>query len=103
MTVCAYRLKTIIFSKIILNFSFKIGNITLDPDPNWAKILDPDPDPNSMYLDPQHLKWCNDKRFFLIILFTNTKQPNIRGAVLKNRCSLTKDWKKVKPVGEPFS
>ena len=24
----------------------------LDPDPNWAKILDPDP--NSMYLDPQH-------------------------------------------------
>ena len=26
----------------------------LDPDPNWAKILDPDPDPNSMYMDPQH-------------------------------------------------
>ena len=24
----------------------------LDPDPNWAKILDSDP--NSMYLDPQH-------------------------------------------------
>ena len=24
---------------------------TLDPDPNWAKILDPDP--NSVYLDPQ--------------------------------------------------
>ena len=23
-----------------------------DPEPNWAKILDPDP--NSMYLDPQH-------------------------------------------------
>ena len=23
-----------------------------DPDPNWAKILDPDP--NLMYLDPQH-------------------------------------------------
>ena len=22
-----------------------------DPEPNWAKILDPDP--NSMYLDPQ--------------------------------------------------
>ena len=40
------------FSKIILNFSFKIDSITLDPDPNWAKILDPDP--NSMYLDPQH-------------------------------------------------
>ena len=25
-----------------------------DPDPNWAKILDPGPDPTSMYLDPQH-------------------------------------------------
>ena len=35
-------------------FSFKIDSITLDPDPNWAKILDPDP--NSMYLDPQHFK-----------------------------------------------
>ena len=23
-----------------------------DPDPNWAKIMDPDP--NSMYLDPQN-------------------------------------------------
>ena len=35
-------------------FSFKIDCITLDPDsdPNWAKILDTDP--NSMYLDPQH-------------------------------------------------
>ena len=39
------------------------GNITLDPDPdldphpNWAKFLDPDP--NSIYLDPQHwwLAW----------------------------------------------
>ena len=42
------------FSKIIFNFvsSFKIDNITLDPNPNWANILDPDP--NSMYLDPQH-------------------------------------------------
>ena len=25
----------------------------MDPDPNLASILDPDP--NSMYLDPQHL------------------------------------------------
>ena len=33
-------------------FSFKIDSIPLDPDPNWAKILDPDP--NSMYLDQQH-------------------------------------------------
>ena len=33
-------------------FSFKIDCITLDPDLNWAKILDPDPD--SLYLDPQH-------------------------------------------------
>ena len=37
---------------------FKIDNVTLDPDPgldpnpnpNWAKILDP----NSMYFDLQH-------------------------------------------------
>ena len=33
-------------------FSFKIDNTNLDPDPNWAEILDRDP--NSMYLDPQH-------------------------------------------------
>ena len=33
----------------------------MDKDPNWAKILDPDKDPNSMYLDPQqcflHKDW----------------------------------------------
>ena len=51
-----------------LNFSFKIDSITLDPDPepdldlNWAKILDPDMDPNSMYLDPQH--WPAGNPFF---------------------------------------
>ena len=45
-------LKKIVFSKIIFNFFFQIDSITLDPDPNWAKILDPDP--KSMYLDPQH-------------------------------------------------
>ena len=49
-----YFLKGNFFSKIIIIFifSFKIDSITLDPDPNWTKILDPDP--NSMYLDPQH-------------------------------------------------
>ena len=41
------------FDKIVfLLFVFKNDNISPDPDPNWAKILDPDP--NSMYLDPQH-------------------------------------------------
>ena len=36
-------------SKIIFNLFFQNWyRITLDPDPNWAKILDPDP--NSMYL-----------------------------------------------------
>ena len=39
------------FSKIIFNFLSKwIVHITLDPGP------DLDPDPNSMYLDPQHWK-----------------------------------------------
>ena len=42
--------------KLFWIFSFKIDNITLDPDPdpNWTKILDPDPAPNSMYMDPQN-------------------------------------------------
>ena len=35
-----------------LFFFFKIDSFTLDPDPNWATILDPDS--NLMYLDPQH-------------------------------------------------
>ena len=43
MTVCAYSFKNILFSQIILIFSFEIDSITLDPDPNWEKILDPDP------------------------------------------------------------
>ena len=30
------------FLKIISIFSFKIDSTTLDPDPNWANILDPD-------------------------------------------------------------
>ena len=33
---------------MFLKIFFKIDNLILDPDPNWAKI----PDPNSMYLDP---------------------------------------------------
>ena len=41
-----------IASNSILNFFLKIYDITLDRDPNWAKIQDPDP--NSMYFDPQH-------------------------------------------------
>ena len=32
-----------------------------DSDPNWAKILDPDP--ISMYLDPQH--WLKAYRYFI--------------------------------------
>ena len=67
MTVCAYSFKKIYtcykenyFSlKLFRIFSFKNDSITLDPDldpdPNRAKILYPDP--NSMYsiwnLDPQ--------------------------------------------------
>ena len=49
-----YSKKSILFCfKINLNFSFKIDNLTMDPDPTWAKIQDSDP--NSMYyLDPQH-------------------------------------------------
>ena len=49
-------------------FFFKIDSLILDLDPNWAKILDPDP--NSMYLDPQH--WLPEVlpdtgiRYFLI-------------------------------------
>ena len=38
------------YLKLFLFVSFKIYSITLDPNPE----LDQDPDPNSMYLDPQH-------------------------------------------------
>ena len=38
------------FFKLIFS---KLYNITVDPDQNWAKILDLDP--NSMCLDPQPL------------------------------------------------
>ena len=39
-----------------------MDNISLDPDPNWPQILDPDP--NSMYLDPQQRKKYNLAIFF---------------------------------------
>ena len=51
-------IKQLFFSKIILNFSNKIDHITLDPDPNWDKSHDPDP--NSMYLDPQ--RWSHTRK-----------------------------------------
>ena len=43
--------------KLFWIFTCKVDSIALDPDPdqNWAKVLDPDP--NSMYLDPQHCLW----------------------------------------------
>ena len=34
-----------------------MDNITLDTDPNWAKIMDLDQ--NSMYLDPKHCEYLN--------------------------------------------
>ena len=52
MTVCSYSLKNvpILVLKKIINLLSYFGFGSLDP--NWAKILDPDP--NLMYLDPQH-------------------------------------------------
>ena len=38
-------------------FFFKIYNITLDLDPDWARILDPDT--NSVQLNTQHCTWAN--------------------------------------------
>ena len=50
------------FSKYFLFFS-KIDKITLYPDSNWAKILDPDP--NSIYLDLQNcLKFMISRVFY---------------------------------------
>ena len=45
------------FSSITF-FPLKIDSITLEPNPNWAKIQDPDP--NSMYFDPQRWKVATD-------------------------------------------
>ena len=44
-----------------------MDSITLDP--NWAKILDLDPDQNSMYLDPQH--WHLVPKADLVISINN--------------------------------
>ena len=68
--------------KLFVIFYFKIDSITLDPepDPNRAKILDPDP--NSMYLDPQHCSWLTTSAVgrvrtvaerLLLLLHTTTK------------------------------
>ena len=40
------------FPPKLLKKYITIYNITMDPDPNWAKLLETDP--NSMYLGPQH-------------------------------------------------
>ena len=49
MTICSYSFKENYFSlKLFSIFSFKVDSIAL------AKILERDPDPNSIYLDPQH-------------------------------------------------
>ena len=51
---------------------FKIDNLILDPDPdpdpNWAEI----PDPNSMYLDPQH--WLNVFCTYILKLYIITQE-----------------------------
>ena len=67
VTVCAYSLKKLsclnenYFSvKLFRIFSFKIDSITLNPNPNWAKILDPNP--NSIYLHTQH---CTESTLFI--------------------------------------
>ena len=49
---------------------------TLDPDPNWAKSLDPDK--NSMYLDPQH--WVRCYRVY----FGKSEQNRFRQLVCSN-------------------
>ena len=50
-----YTVKETIFN---IFFFFKIDNVTLwnglDSAPNWSKFQDPDP--NTMYLDPQQWK-----------------------------------------------
>ena len=48
-------------SKITKFFFIDTGNITPDPDANWAKIQDPDP--SSMCLDPQQQHWSKFRIF----------------------------------------
>ena len=38
-----------------------------DPDRNWYKFQDQDP--NTVYLDPQHRKYCNYKKIETSIFF----------------------------------
>ena len=47
-----------------------IDIITLDPDPNWATILDPASDPNSIYLDPLPVHWQRQIGFQLLFLIS---------------------------------
>ena len=69
--------------------------ITLDPDPNWAKILDPDP--NSIYLDPQHCWWypCQIPSLHIVkesciysILYTCTASSTVSNMGEKMKTSL---------------
>ena len=46
-------------------------DLDLDPDPNWAKILDSDP--NSMYLDPQHCCKVPGMFFFVKRIYNLSK------------------------------
>ena len=41
-------------------FFFEIDHITLDPDPNWTKIQDPDPKFNLFVMSQQH--WAVGQR-----------------------------------------
>ena len=50
-------------------------NPDMNPDSNWAKILDPDQ--NSMYLDPQHWLHLNSN------IYTNLGAESIRSMFRK--------------------
>ena len=64
-----------------------------DPDPNWAKILDPDP--NSMYLDPQHWLQCEREylEFIIFIIFHLRCNQNpgrtFTPALIRSKCPFT--------------
>ena len=45
------------FLKLFLNYSFKFVNITLDPDSNWAKILDPE---SELFLTVHWVRYFGD-------------------------------------------
>ena len=69
------------FLKLFWIFSVKIDCITLDPDPNCTKILDPDP--NSMYLDPHNRFWFKES-----MKSTNLEVQNMSPPLLIDRCSI---------------